>query len=50
MNEEQVIDELVDYCHRRAEESGVAGGYYEKIAEQLNATVSNDNPFIPNNW
>jgi len=35
MNEQQVIDELVEYCRRRAEESGIKGGYYEKIAEQL---------------
>lgn len=35
MNEQQVIVELVEYCHRRAEEVGVKGGYYEKIAEQL---------------
>lgn len=33
--EEQVINELVEYCHQRAEESGVKGGYYEKVAAIL---------------
>lgn len=36
MTEQQVINELIEYCQRRSEEVGSGGGYYQKIAEQLN--------------
>lgn len=43
MNEGQVVRELIEYCNRRSDESGIEGGYYEKVAEKLQNIYENYN-------